>query len=129
MASALRVCITARAQPLAMEIVIVRHASRQHDKLTPRGRHQVDLLARALQDRGVSASLFLSSSAPYARHNRDLLAERLAAPGGAVCEHSAPLDAVSGNPGGIDEILMAARRRRLELGDHDSVLLVGHEDR
>ena len=113
----------------AMELVLVRHASRHEDSLTARGEHQVERLASALENRDVHPSLFLSSRAPYAQRTRDMLADRLTTDEPAVRELCSPLDPVPGNPSGIDNIVAALHVSGVELDDHGSVLLVGHEGR
>lgn len=112
-----------------MELVLVRHASRHEDSLTARGEHQVERLASALENRDVHPSLFLSSRAPYAQRTRDMLADRLTTDEPAVRELCSPLDPVPGNPSGIDNIVAALHVSGVELDDHGSVLLVGHEGR
>jgi phosphohistidine phosphatase SixA len=111
-----------------MQLIIVRHASHEGGRLTPRGRHHVDRLARALENRGVRPTLILSSARPQAGETSDILARRLA--GAAPLVHRAgPLYPIAGNPGDFEAVLLAARLAGIELGEHETVLLVGHEGR
>jgi phosphohistidine phosphatase SixA len=110
-----------------MQVVITRHASHRKGRLTPRGEHHVRRLARALDERGVQPSLVLTSPRPHALQSAELLARRIA--GTNVPLPCGPLFPVPGNPGGFDHVVRAARAAGVEPGEHETIVLVGHEGR
>jgi phosphohistidine phosphatase SixA len=110
-----------------MQILIVRHGSHESQKLTARGRHQVERLGRALNARGVQPTLILASRRPHASDSSALLVERLAT--SPIQIPSAPLTPLRGNPGNFDDVIHAARSSGVDPGEHESVMLVGHEGR
>jgi phosphohistidine phosphatase SixA len=112
-----------------MQIVIVRHASHDGPRLTPRGRQQVERLAGALKDRGVHPTLILSSEREHAWETSQILARRLAGDHPAAHERSGPLYPVPGNPGDFEDVVRAARLHGIEPAGHETVMLVGHEAR
>lgn len=111
-----------------MDVVLVRHATRNAEgELTDRGSHQVDVLARALAARGVRASVFLTSDAPYAEQTCARLAELIGTADAAGPRVLGPLVPEPGNPSGLENLIDAAQHAGIGLGAHDVVVVVGHE--
>jgi len=112
-----------------MQIVIVRHASHDGGQLTPRGRRQVERLARALEDRRVRPTVILSSERPHALNTAQILARQFGANGPVDVVSCGPLYPVAGNPGDFDDVVHAAQLKDIQLRNHRTVMLVGHEGR
>jgi phosphohistidine phosphatase SixA len=113
-----------------VEVVLVRHGVRhpsdEDSRLSDHGRHQVRGLAHALDLRGTSPDLVLSSKSDHARETALLLSKLL-----GVERRPLMLDALTpgGGPGGIDELIRQAKVASVALQGSACVLVVGHEGR
>jgi phosphohistidine phosphatase SixA len=112
-----------------MRIIVIRHGHRNGQCLSLLGEHQVHELALALEHRGVKATLYLSSDARYAKQTRNHLAAALSPTSEAITQESPPLNARPGLPGGMAHIVSASQSQGIDLRDHDTIVLVGHEGR
>jgi phosphohistidine phosphatase SixA len=93
------------------------------------GEHQVDELGRALEQRGIEPTLYLSSAEPHAIQTRDRVAAALSSGSEPVIDVCPPLNPRPGLPGGMAHIVRASQSRGTDLRAHDTIALIGHEGR
>ena len=114
-----------------MDFILIRHGARDSHQvdglLTQHGIHQVKALADALQLRGSSPDLIITSRREHARQTAAIVRQELA----PAVRPPVELDALTpgGGPGGVPELAQGAGKAGVDLSSCQSVLVIGHEGR